>query len=43
LDADRLDILTTTYGGHCGFLENLGGTNWTDTQLVKLLSRNPDS
>jgi predicted alpha/beta-fold hydrolase len=41
--APRLDILTTTYGGHCGFLENLSGTNWTDTQLVKLLSRNPDS
>lgn len=39
----RLDIVTTAHGGHCGFLEDLGGTNWVDTQLVKLLSRNPDS
>ena len=39
----RLDIVTTAHGGHCGFLENLGGTNWIDAQLVKLLSRNPDS
>ncbi len=39
----RLDIVTTAHGGHCGFLENLSGTNWTDAQLVKLLSRNPDS
>jgi predicted alpha/beta-fold hydrolase len=39
----RLDIITTAHGGHCGFLENLDGTNWTDVQLVKLLSRNPDS
>jgi predicted alpha/beta-fold hydrolase len=39
----HLDIVTTAHGGHCGFLENLGGTNWVDTQLVKLLSRNPDS
>jgi predicted alpha/beta-fold hydrolase len=39
----RLDIVTTAHGGHCGFLENLGGTNWVDTRLVGLLSRNPDS
>ncbi|HEU4778942.1 MAG TPA: alpha/beta fold hydrolase [Steroidobacteraceae bacterium] len=39
----HLDIVTTARGGHCGFLENLGGTNWVDSQLVKLLSRNPDS
>ena len=25
----RLDIVTTAHGGHCGFIENLGGTNWT--------------
>jgi len=39
----RLDIVTTAHGGHCGFLENLGDTNWIDTQAVRLLSRNPDS
>ena len=39
----HLDIVTTAHGGHCGFIEDLGGTNWVDTQLVKLLSRNPDS
>jgi len=38
-----LDIVTTAHGGHCGFLENLGPTNWIDAQTVKLLSRNPDS
>ena len=39
----HLDIVMTTHGGHCAFMENLQGTSWTDTQLVKLLSRNPDS
>jgi uncharacterized protein len=39
----RLDIVTTAHGGHCGFLENLSGTSWTDARLVELLSRNPDS
>jgi uncharacterized protein len=39
----HLDIVTTAHGGHCGFLENLGDTNWIDTQTVKLLSRNPDN
>ena len=39
----HLDIVTTPHGGHCGFLENLGGSNWIDSQVVKLLSRNPDS
>jgi uncharacterized protein len=39
----RLDIVTTAYGGHCGFLENLGDSNWIDAQTVKLLSRNPDN
>jgi predicted alpha/beta-fold hydrolase len=41
--APHLDIVTTAHGGHCGFLENLGDTNWIDSQAVKLLSRNPDS
>ncbi len=41
--APDLSIVTTTHGGHCGFLENLGDTNWIDAQAVKLLSRNPDS
>jgi predicted alpha/beta-fold hydrolase len=39
----RLEIVTTAYGGHCGFLENLGDSNWIDAQTVRLLSRNPDS
>jgi len=39
----RLEIVTTAHGGHCGFLENLSGTSWTDARLVKLLSPNPDS
>jgi predicted alpha/beta-fold hydrolase len=39
----RLDVVTTAYGGHCGFLENLGDSNWIDAQAVRLLSRNPDN
>jgi predicted alpha/beta-fold hydrolase len=39
----HLDIVATARGGHCGFLENLGPTNWIDTQVVKLLSLNPDN
>ena len=39
----HLDIVTTAWGGHCGFLENLGDSNWIDSQAVRLLSRNPDS
>jgi predicted alpha/beta-fold hydrolase len=39
----HLDIITTAHGGHCGFLENLGDSNWIDAQVVRLLSRNPDS
>ena len=38
----RLDIVTTSHGGHCGFLEALGGDNWIDRQVVGWLSRNPD-
>ena len=39
----KLDIITTAHGGHCGFIESLGGGNWIDAQAVKLLSRNPDN
>jgi len=39
----QLDIVTTRHGGHCGFIESLGDSNWIDLQAVKLLSRNPDS
>jgi predicted alpha/beta-fold hydrolase len=39
----RLDIITTEHGGHCGFIENLGGSNWVDGHVLTLLSRNPDS
>ena len=38
----QLDIITTAHGGHCGFIESLGDSNWIDAQTVKLLSRNPD-
>ena len=27
----HLDIVTTAHGGHCGFLETLGDSNWIDT------------
>jgi len=39
----HLDIITTEHGGHCGFIETLGDSNWIDRQTVKLLSRNSDS
>jgi predicted alpha/beta-fold hydrolase len=38
--APHLDVVTTMHGGHCGFLETLGATNWIDTQVVNLVSRN---
>jgi len=41
--APNLQIVTTAHGGHCGFIESLGDTSWIDSQVVKLLSRNPDS
>jgi len=41
--APRLDIVTTAHGGHCGFIESLGDTNWIDVQAVRLLSPNSDS
>ncbi len=39
----QLDIVTTRHGGHCGFIESMGDSNWIDHQTVKLLSRNSDS
>jgi len=39
----QLDIVTTAHGGHCGFIEDMGNSNWIDAQSVKLLSRNPDN
>jgi uncharacterized protein len=39
----QLDIVTTEHGGHCGFVESIGDSNWIDAQTVRLLSRNPDS
>ena len=39
----RLDVVTTAHGGHCGFIEDMGDSNWIDAQAVRLLSRNPDS
>jgi predicted alpha/beta-fold hydrolase len=39
----RLDVVTTAHGGHCGFIEDLGGRNWIDTQVANLLSTKPDS
>jgi predicted alpha/beta-fold hydrolase len=38
----QLDIVTTAHGGHCGFIESMGDSNWIDAQTVKLLSRNSD-
>jgi predicted alpha/beta-fold hydrolase len=39
----HLNIVTTERGGHCGFIDSLGASNWIDAQAVNLLSRNPDS
>ena len=39
----QLNIVTTEHGGHCGFIESLGDSNWIDAQVIKWLSRNPDS
>jgi predicted alpha/beta-fold hydrolase len=39
----QLNIVTTERGGHCGFIDSLGGSNWIDAQAVRWLSRNPDS
>jgi uncharacterized protein len=39
--APHLDVVTTAHGGHCGFLETLGPTNWIDTQVLKLVVAKP--
>jgi len=39
----HLNIVTTDHGGHCGFIESLGDSNWIDAQAIQWLSRNPDS
>ena len=39
----RLDVVTTARGGHCGFIENLSGSNWLDRRISQLLSLNPDN
>ena len=39
----RLQVVTTARGGHCGFIETLGDSSWIDGQVVKWMSRNPDS
>lgn len=30
---EALAIVVTDYGGHCGFLENLNGSSWIDSQI----------
>jgi predicted alpha/beta-fold hydrolase len=39
----HLDIVTTAHGGHCGFIESMGATNWIDVQARRLLSPGTDS
>jgi predicted alpha/beta-fold hydrolase len=39
----QLDIVTTSHGGHCGFIEGLGDSNWVDARVAALLSPNPNS
>jgi predicted alpha/beta-fold hydrolase len=39
----RLEITTTAYGGHCGFIEDLGDSSWVCRATLGFLSRNPDS
>jgi uncharacterized protein len=41
--SSHLNITTTAHGGHCGFIESLGDTNWVDAQAVRLLTQDPDS
>jgi len=36
--APRLDIVTTAHGGHCGFIENLGGSTWVDARVSALVA-----
>jgi predicted alpha/beta-fold hydrolase len=34
----HLNIVTTAYGGHCGFIENLGDSNWIDHTVQRLVA-----
>ena len=34
----RLSLVTTRFGGHCGFLENLDRESWADRQVFAALS-----
>jgi uncharacterized protein len=36
--APALGITTTAHGGHCGFLDSLGGPSWADRQVAAILS-----
>jgi uncharacterized protein len=37
----HLDIVTTSHGGHCGFIEDLGNTNWIDSKVCELAAVAP--
>lgn len=34
----RLEIVTTAHGGHCGFIEDLGDSNWVDSRVVSAVA-----
>jgi predicted alpha/beta-fold hydrolase len=34
----HLDIVTTSHGGHCGYIESLGDSNWVDSQVLRLVA-----
>lgn len=33
-----LTISTTTHGGHCGFIDDLGGSSWMDHKVARLVA-----
>jgi predicted alpha/beta-fold hydrolase len=37
----NLTVHQTRYGGHCGFVERLGGISWTAAQVLAELERDP--
>lgn len=37
----HLDIVTTTRGGHCGFMESFGSASWADRQIVRRMGLPP--
>lgn len=37
--SSRLTITTTSHGGHCGFLDSLGGPTWADREVHATLAR----